>query len=187
MMGGYVYPPIVERDLELLFSGEMCWLGFSFRFLDFWTELMSTAFSLAFTWEFFSHVAIEALNHWDSVSRLGCQRVRLVCFWIDYKEDKFVLGVYIVSLILVTFWFFRHGILEKSALVFLYFRQVWMRKIDKFRKRGEIPTWKNRISNIVNKKISDVDAGFSRLHIGWISQMDRMEMDFWFLGGLDEA
>ncbi|GET62433.1 hypothetical protein RIR_jg22585.t1 [Rhizophagus irregularis DAOM 181602=DAOM 197198] len=59
--------------------------------------------------------------------------------------------------ILVTFWFFRHGILEKSALVFLYFRQVWMRKIDK-----EIPTWKNRISNIVNKKISDVDAGFSR-------------------------
>ncbi|PKC54442.1 hypothetical protein RhiirA1_477300 [Rhizophagus irregularis] len=26
---------------------------------------------------------------------------------------------------------------------------------------AEIPTWKNWISNIVNKKISDVDAGFS--------------------------
>ncbi|POG61109.1 hypothetical protein GLOIN_2v1847221 [Rhizophagus irregularis DAOM 181602=DAOM 197198] len=59
------------------------------------------------------HVAIEALNHWDSVSR-------------------------------------------------------------------EIPTWKNRISNIVNKKISDVDAGFSseyrKKNFGKLIKKDRTLM-----------
>ncbi|PKC02074.1 hypothetical protein RhiirA5_381232 [Rhizophagus irregularis] len=64
----------------------------------------------------------------------------------------------------VTFWFFRHRILT---------------------------TWTHRRNQpwffyILDKSGCENQRRGRRIfNIGWISQMDRMEMDFWFLGGLD--
>ncbi|GET65334.1 hypothetical protein RIR_jg5229.t2 [Rhizophagus irregularis DAOM 181602=DAOM 197198] len=92
--------------------------------------------------------------------------------------------------ILATFWFFGHRILtawtyrisvRKWPWFFHIFRQVWTRRIGLCLQNPCEKTFNYRTSFILLYEISRLKDRFP------IYEWDRMEMDFWFLGGLDEA